>query len=253
MALIELTGVKKTFRSGGRRVEALRGVSLRAAAGEITALLGPNGSGKSTALKILVGLLDADEGTCRIFGGDPRDPAVRLRLGYMPEGAYLNGSATGEASLRFLGRLSGVSKDNLANRIADTAEITAITHCLQRPVRTYSKGEAQRLGLAQALLHEPEVLILDEPTTGLDPLATHRFVETLRKIRARGTGILLCTHALAQVEGLCDSVVILNAGRVAGHGRLPELLHEDEQPGSLERLFLRLCASRSRQEAEGNP
>ncbi|MCC5839543.1 MAG: ABC transporter ATP-binding protein [Opitutales bacterium] len=252
MALIELIAVKKTFRSSGRGVEALRGVSLSAAAGEVTVLLGPNGSGKSTALKILVGLMGADAGTCRLFGGNPEDPAIRRRFGYMPEGAYFNGMAKGGASLRFLGRLSGLHGARLAKRIAEVAAVTGIRDCLNRPVRTYSKGEAQRLGLAQALLHEPEVLILDEPTTGLDPLATHRFLETLREIRAGGTGILLCTHALAQVETLCDAVVILNSGEVAAQGSLPELLLKFGAT-SLEDLFLRLCASPRRPRAEVSP
>lgn len=242
MALIELIQVKKSFRGSGRPVEALRGVSFAAAAGEVTVLLGPNGSGKSTALKIIVGLMRADVGYCRIFGGDPQHPEVRRRIGYMPEGAYFNGIAQGEASLRFLGGLSGLRGGHLNKRIAEVAALTGIRHCLNRPVRTYSKGEAQRLGLAQALLYEPEVLILDEPTTGLDPLATHRFIETLCEIRAGGTGILLCTHALAQVEALCDAVVILHQGEVAGQGPLPDLLVQNGAT-SLDDLFLRLCAS----------
>ncbi len=212
-----MTGVSKRFGA----FAALDGIDLDVRPGEIRGFLGPNGAGKTTAMRILVGLLRATDGTTTVFGGDPwAQPEVRADVGFLPSDPGFYGRMTGRALLDHLAALSArppVLREHacLHLRMDDAA--------LARPVRTYSKGMRQKLGVIQALQHDPRLLILDEPGEGLDPLVLSGLVSLLRERRDAGTAILFSSHVLAEVEALCDEVTMIRGGRIVGSGAIGEL------------------------------
>jgi Cu-processing system ATP-binding protein len=213
-----LSGVTRRF---GKQV-AVSGVDLALRAGECIGLVGHNGAGKSTMIKLMLGLLRPSEGTVRVLGDNPAASASardRGRVGYLPENVALYPSMTGAETLAFYARLKGQP----VSRNPALLEKVGISEAAHRRVGTYSKGMRQRLGLAQALLGDPHVLLLDEPTTGLDPALRHYFYEILRDLRARGAMVLLSTHALAELEGQVDRVVVMNQGRKVADGDLGAL------------------------------
>lgn len=212
----ELRDVSKRF---GWRVEALRGVSLAGAPGEIVGLLGPNGAGKSTAVKCLAGLVRPDAGEARIGGEDARRPAARRALGYMPERPAYPEYCTAAEVLDLEGRLLGLARAERRARTARLLDRVGLTDAVyRRRVRTYSKGERARLGVAVALIGEPAVALFDEPTDGLDPVGRKAVRELLLELRREGRAVLLNSHLLSEVEATCDRVVILKAGRVVAAG-----------------------------------
>jgi Cu-processing system ATP-binding protein len=213
-----LRGVTRRF---GKQV-AVSGVDLTLRSGECVGLVGHNGAGKSTMIKLMLGLLRPSEGTVRVLGDDPTASASardRGRLGYLPENVALYPSMTGAETLAFYARL----KRQPVSRNAALLEKVGIADVAHRRVGTYSKGMRQRLGLAQALLGDPRVLLLDEPTTGLDPALRQHFYEILRGLRDQGAMVLLSTHALAELEGQVDRVVVMNRGRKVADGDLNAL------------------------------
>jgi Cu-processing system ATP-binding protein len=213
-----LRGVTRRF---GKQV-AVSEVNLTLRAGECVGLVGHNGAGKSTMIKLMLGLLRPSEGTVRVLGDDPTASASardRGRLGYLPENVALYPSMTGAETLAFYARL----KRQPVSRNAALLEKVGIADAAHRRVGTYSKGMRQRLGLAQALLGDPRVLLLDEPTTGLDPALRQHFYEILRGLRNQGAMLLLSTHALAELEGQVDRVVVMNRGRKVADGDLNAL------------------------------
>lgn len=216
--LIDIRGLEKAFRAGARRIPAVRGIDLAVHAGEVFGLLGPNGSGKSTTLRLLMGLTRPDRGECRVFS----EPAVGRghlrRVGHLAETPAFFVHSTGAQNLRLLARLGGLRGKDLDGAVVRVTALTGIAAYADRPVRTYSKGMRQRLGWAQALVHDPELLILDEPTTGLDPLAKEAFHRLVAGWRAEGKTILLCTHDLDEAERLCGRVSVLFEGRVLIEG-----------------------------------
>lgn len=226
--LIDIRGLKKTFRVGMRRIPAVRGVDLAVRAGEVFGLLGPNGSGKSTTLRLIMGFTSPDAGQCRVFNRPAAERGHLRRVGHLPETPAFFVHSTGAENLRLLARLGGLRGNDLDGAVERVAALTGIAEYAGRPVRTYSKGMRQRLGWAQALVHDPQLLILDEPTTGLDPLAKEAFHGLVAGWRAEGKTILLCTHELDEAERLCGRVSVLFEGRVlmegnpadfaAGHG-----------------------------------
>ncbi|MCC5807626.1 MAG: ABC transporter ATP-binding protein [Opitutales bacterium] len=216
--LIAIRGLKKSFRVRGRRVAALQGIDVTVRAGEVFGMLGPNGSGKSTALRLLMGLTRADAGTCMLFGAPAVGRAHLRRVGYLPERLSFFEHSTGAENLRLLARLGGLSTPETVDAVEQTAALTGIADYANRPVRTYSKGMRQRLGWAQALLHDPELLIFDEPTTGLDPLAKEAFHGLVGEWKAAGKTVVLCTHELDEAERLCGRVTILFEGRALAEG-----------------------------------
>ncbi len=212
----ELRDVSKRY---GRRVEALRGVSLAGAPGEVVGLLGPNGAGKSTAVKCLAGLVRPDAGEARIGGEDARRPAARRALGYMPERPAYPEYCTAAEVLDLEGRLLGLSRAERRARTARLLDRVGLTDAVyRRRVRTYSKGERARLGVAVALMGEPAVALFDEPTDGLDPVGRKAVRELLLELRREGRAVLLNSHLLTEVEATCDRVVILKAGQVVAAG-----------------------------------
>ncbi len=212
-----------------RSIVAVRGLNLSVAEGEIYGLLGPNGSGKSTTLKILLGLISPTRGRTEILGIDSREVRSRRSVGFLPENPYFYKFLTGTETLRFFGKLAGLRGKEMAARIHSTLEAVSLHDARDRRLSTYSKGMLQRIGLAQALLSRPRVVILDEPTAGVDPAGSRDIANLILELKKQGTSVLLSSHLLAQVEEICDRVGILSAGTLVREGTLPELVASDDQ------------------------
>lgn len=238
---ITLDGVSKIFGA----IRAVSNVSLTLAEGEIVALVGHNGAGKTTLIKMMLGLIRPTEGTVRVLGGDPADTAaVRTQLGYLPENVAFNPSLTGRETLRFYSALKSAGR----GQVGELLERVGLAHAADRRVRTYSKGMRQRLGLAQALLGRPRVLLLDEPTTGLDPALRRDFYRFIEELRSDGATILLSSHALSELEGRADHVLIMGRGVKIADGTLDELRLLARLPT---RIRVRLAEGERRGDIEG--
>ncbi len=225
---IELTKIYKDFWGRGR-VKALEGLNLEVRRGEVFGLLGPNGSGKTTTVRLILGLLFPSRGVVRIFGEDPRDVDTKKRVGYMPEESRLYEYLNAEETLDFFGRLFGLTRAERQRRIDSLIEMVGLEGAARRPVGEFSKGMARRIGLAQALINDPDVLIMDEPTSGLDPLGARQMKDLIGTLRERGKTIFTCSHLLSDVEQICDRVCILYGGKSREVGRVEELLTEQEK------------------------
>jgi ABC-2 type transport system ATP-binding protein len=225
MPAVRVTGLRKSFRVAGKTIEAVSGIDLTVAAGEVFGLLGPNGAGKTTTLRILTTLLPADAGDARVAGEDVRRAPglVRRRIGYVGQLGGADKEATGRENLMLAGRLYGLSAAEARRRYAELAGVFDLDALADRTVRTYSGGQRRRLEVALGIMHRPRVLFLDEPTTGLDPQNRANLWEQLRLLRDGGTTIFLTTHYLDEADQLCDRVAIVDHGRVIALGRPDEL------------------------------
>ncbi|MCE9542395.1 MAG: ABC transporter ATP-binding protein, partial [Verrucomicrobia bacterium] len=203
-----------------RQVVALRGLSLDIPAGTVYGLLGPNGSGKSTTLKILLGLVNATSGTSEIFGVPSSRVASRTDVGFLPENPYFYKFLTGAETISFYGKLCGLGGKALRSRVKELLELVGLTESGDRRISGYSKGMLQRIGLAQAMVHDPRLLILDEPTAGVDPAGSRQIRDLILQLKARGKTILLTSHLLEQVQEVCDRVGILAKGHLVREGAL---------------------------------
>ena len=212
----------------GKKLRAVDGLVLEVRDNEIFGLLGPNGSGKSTTIKIVLGLLEPSHGECAIFGKPSRSVAARQRVGFLPESPYFYRYLSGRELVSYYARLCGVNKDKLDAAVDSVIELVGMQEAAHRRVGTYSKGMLQRIGLAQAIVHDPRLIILDEPTAGVDPLGAAAIADIVRELKARGKTILLSSHLLAQIEGLCDRVAILHRGKLVREGRIDELVTDPE-------------------------
>lgn len=223
---VVLTGVTKIFRVPFQRppVVAVRGLNLRIRAGEIYGLLGPNGSGKSTALKIILGLVTPTGGQAQIFGRDSNLVASRESVGFLPESPYFYKFLTGAETLRFYGKLCGLHGEGLTNRVEELLELVGLTDAGKRRLAGYSKGMLQRIGLAQALLQRPALLVLDEPTAGVDPAGAREICDLILDLKRKGTTVLLSSHLLGQAEEVCDRIGILAHGVLVREGTVGDLL-----------------------------
>jgi len=233
---ITLRKLRKVFRSGSVRVttvQALEGLNLEVRPGEVFGLLGPNGSGKSTTIKICLDLVRPTSGDCLVFGGKPSNPESRRRIGYVPEAPFFYGYLSGEALVQSMGRFSGLTGADLEKRTSEVIATVGLNGAEGRPIRTYSKGMLQRLGLAQALVHDPDLIILDEPTAGVDPIGAREITELIRLLKSKGKTVLLCSHLLSQVESVCDRVAILHRGRMIAEGTMDSLLQRTAHRPSL--------------------
>jgi ABC-2 type transport system ATP-binding protein len=228
---IQATDLRKTFRDFWRRprVEAVRGISFAVPAGQVFGLLGPNGSGKSTTIKMILGLLFPTAGRLDVLGASPRSVAVKSRIGYLPEESYLYPHLTPLETLTFYARLFRLPAAVARERIAQLLDMIGLAHARNRPVGEFSKGMARRIGLAQALLNDPDLVILDEPTAGLDPQGTRQVKDLILALAARGKTVLLTSHLLADVEDVCAQVAILFNGRLLAQGTLDELLAQKDK------------------------
>jgi len=225
---IETIGLTKVFSDwwGRAKVYAVDDLNLQIRPNEVFGLLGPNGSGKTTTIKMLLGLLHPTKGHALILGGDGTDPKISKRVGFLPEESYLYRFLNARETLDFYGRLFGLNAETRRMRIEALLEMVGLKAVASRPVGTYSKGMARRIGLAQALINDPDLLILDEPTTGLDPIGTRQIKDLIEKLAERGKTVLLCSHLLADVEDVCDRIAILYGGKVQAHGQVKELLQK---------------------------
>ena len=228
---IQATDLRKTFRDFWRRprVEAVRGLSFAVPAGQVFGLLGPNGSGKSTTIKMILGLLFPTAGRLDVLGASPRAVAVKSRIGYLPEESYLYPHLTPVETLAFYARLFRLPRAVARERIEQLLEMIGLAHARNRPVGEFSKGMARRIGLAQALLNDPDLVILDEPTAGLDPQGTRQVKDLILALAARGKTVLLTSHLLADVEDVCAQVAILFNGRLLAQGTLDALLAQKDK------------------------
>jgi ABC-2 type transport system ATP-binding protein len=243
-AAIEVRGLRKDYRAGlgGREVKALSGIDFAVQPGELFGLLGPNGAGKTTTVKILLGLTHATAGSAALLGKSVADPESRRRVGYLPEGHRFPGYLTARQTLSIFGRMSGVSSRALAPRIEDLLGRVKLSDWIDVKVKKFSKGMTQRLGLAAALVHEPEVLLLDEPTDGVDPVGRREIRDLLKAEAAKGRAILLNSHLLSEIELTCDRVAVLRNGRVAAMGTVEELTKRGEETGDSSMVY-RLVAA----------
>jgi ABC-2 type transport system ATP-binding protein len=225
---IETIGLTKIFSDwwGRARVYAVDDLNLQILPNEVFGLLGPNGSGKTTTIKMLLGLLHPTKGHALVLGGDGTDPKISKRVGFLPEESYLYRFLNARETLDFYGRLFGLDSKTRQMRIEALLEMVGLKAVASRPVGTYSKGMARRIGLAQALINDPDLLILDEPTTGLDPIGTRQIKDLIQKLAERGKTVLLCSHLLADVEDVCHRIAILYGGKVQAQGRVKDLLQQ---------------------------
>jgi len=225
---VEAQGLVKTYRARSDTVEAVRGVDLRVETGEIFGFLGPNGAGKSTTVKMLTTLLSITAGTARILGLDvaAEPDAVRQHIGVALQEAGLDPRQTGRELLVLQGRLFDLSADTAASRAEELLELVELTDAADRRIKSYSGGMKRRLDLASALMHEPEVLFLDEPTTGLDPASRVTVWDEVRRINDRGTTVFLTTQYLEEADQLCDRLAIIDDGRIVRDGTPSQLKTE---------------------------
>jgi ABC-2 type transport system ATP-binding protein len=219
-----LTKVYKDFW-GRDKVRALDDLTLTINRGEVFGLLGPNGSGKSTTIKLLLGLIFPSRGSARVLGEKAGSTVINEKIGFLPEESYLYRFLNGEETLRFYGQLFKIPRKELNRRIPallDTVGLDAKSR--KRKLREYSKGMARRIGLAQALINNPDLILLDEPTTGLDPIGTREMKDLILSLKNQGKTVLLCSHLLADVQDVCDRITILFRGRMQTIGQVSDLL-----------------------------
>ena len=222
--VLEIRNLSVTYGKGARAVKALDGVSLELVPGEIFGLIGPNGAGKTTLIKAVLGLLEPDRGEVRVGGEPGGSVAARSRLGYMPEVAYYYDFLRAGEFLRLCGRLCGMRGRALERRITSLLDRLGLAAHRRKLIKHYSKGMRQRLGLAQAMLHEPGLLLLDEPTSGLDPIARRDVRRLMLALRDEGRTVLFSSHELSEVETVCDRVAMINGGRLIVSGTMEEIL-----------------------------
>jgi len=234
---VEAEGLTKTYRSRNGSVEAVRGVDLRVEAGEVFGFLGPNGAGKSTTVRMLTTLLSLTSGSARVAGCDvaSEPDAVRRRIGVALQEAGLDPRQTGRELLVLQGRLFDLSAGEASARTVELLELVELTDAADRSIKGYSGGMKRRLDLASALVHEPEVLFLDEPTTGLDPASRLTVWDELRRINERGTTVFLTTQYLEEADQLCDRLAIIDDGRIVREGTPARLKAELRERLGLER------------------
>jgi ABC-2 type transport system ATP-binding protein len=224
-ATVQVRDLQKSFTTGWNRapVHALDGITLEVNRGEVFALLGPNGAGKTTLVKVLLGITHLDAGSAEVLGKPAGDVEARIRIGYLPEGHRYPLHLTGEGALRWFARLSGVRGQEITARSGKLLERVGLTRWGSMKLRKYSKGMVQRLGLAIALVHEPELLFLDEPTDGVDPVGRAEIRNILLEERERGTSIFINSHLLSEIERTCDRVAILSHGKILRTGTVADL------------------------------
>jgi ABC-2 type transport system ATP-binding protein len=228
---ISVQGLTKDFRVGlrGIKLRAVDNLSLEIPRGQVFGLLGPNGCGKSTTLKIVLGLIPATSGSISILGFPSATSEARQRTGFLPEAPYFHKFLTGRELVQYCARLSGVPPAQVHDAVEASLELAAMTEAASRPIGTYSKGMLQRIGLAQAIVHDPELVILDEPTAGVDPVGSAAIGRMINAMRAKGKTIVLCSHLLGQVEQVCDRVAIMDRGRLVLEGRVDEVLAQRDR------------------------
>jgi ABC-2 type transport system ATP-binding protein len=224
--VIKCVGLSKIYRDFWmrNRVTAVNHIDMEVRRGEVFGLLGPNGSGKSTTIKMILGLLHATSGRIAVFNHHPRDVAIKKNIGYLPEESYLYRFLNARETLDYYAQLFGQNRRQRKLRIDSLLKMVGLDRVARRPVGEYSKGMQRRIGLAQALINDPQLLILDEPTTGLDPIGTRQIKDLIVHLAQKGKTILLCSHLLADVEDVCSRVAIMYGGKIRQTGSVSDLL-----------------------------
>ncbi len=228
---VEIRNLVKDFRTSFRKqlLRAVDDVSIRIMPGEVYGLIGPNGSGKSTTMKALLGLVAPTSGQCAIFGQDSLKVDSRNDVGFLPENPYFYKHLSGAETLRFYGKLCGLKGKQLEQKTRELLALVDLEDARDRRLGGYSKGMLQRIGLAQALVQEPRLVILDEPTASVDPIGSRQIRDLILKLRERGITVFLCSHLLEQVQEVCDHVGIIFKGKIVKEGRLDELIAIEDQ------------------------
>jgi ABC-2 type transport system ATP-binding protein len=264
---ISIENLTKEFTNpslfGRGKVVAVKNLSFNVEAGTVYGLLGPNGSGKSTTMKIVLGLIKPTAGRTTIFGKDSREVESRESVGLLPENPYFYKFLTGEETLHFYGKLCGMSGKIRRDRAKELLALVGLEGAADRRVGGYSKGMLQRIGLAQALVQQPRLLVLDEPTAGVDPAGSRQICDLILKFRQEGITVLLCSHLLSMVQEICDRIGIMHRGELVREGKLDELIAIENQtelvlenapPELLAELRAKIAASgRARLVAEQKP
>ncbi len=229
--VVKCIGLTKVFKDFWlrNRVKAVNDIELDIRKGEVFGLLGPNGSGKSTTIKLILGLLHPTSGRIAVFGRHPRDVKNKQRIGYLPEETYLYPFLNAYETLEYYARLFHQKRGIRKPRIETLLEMVGLQHVARRPIGEYSKGMQRKIGLAQALINDPDLLILDEPTSGMDPIATADVKRVIVSLAERGKTILLCSHLLSDVEDVTDRVAIMYGGKVRRYGQIDELLEQHDR------------------------
>ncbi len=241
--VIQCAGLTKIFKDFWMRdkVKAVNGINVEVKRGEVFGLLGPNGSGKSTTIKMLLGLLSPSSGKISVFGKRPDDVAVKKNIGYLPEESFLYRFLNARETLDYYGRIFNLSGEQRNKRTDMLLEMVGLENMQRRPVGEYSKGMQRRIGLAQALINDPQLLILDEPTTGMDPIGTRQIKDLILSLRDSGKTVLLCSHLLADVQDVVDRAAIMYGGKICEYGTIKELTTDATgQTISLEQKFLEM-------------
>src|SRR5213079_367495 len=226
MAAIEISGLEKTYSVGFWRKRpklALRPLTLSVESGEIFGFLGPNGAGKTTTLKMLMGLVFPTAGTARILGMELDDPRMKAQIGFLPEQPYFYDYLTARELLRYYGQLSGVDSRQLSSSVNAVLEKVGLRDAMNVQLRKFSKGMLQRAGIAQSILHDPRVVFLDEPMSGLDPMGRHEVRNLIEQLKSEGKTVFFSTHILSDAEALCDRVAIIHQGKLRGVGAVRAL------------------------------
>ena len=223
---ISVQGLTKDFRVGirGLKLRAVDNLSLEIPRGQVFGLLGPNGCGKSTTLKIILGLVAPTSGKISILGYPSATSSARQRTGFLPEAPYFHKFLTGRELVRYCARLSGVAPSQLDSAVEGALALASMSEAGNRTIATYSKGMLQRIGFAQAIVHDPELVILDEPTAGVDPVGSAAIGKMIHSMRDKGKTVVLCSHLLGQVEQVCDRIAIMDRGHLVLEGRVDEVL-----------------------------
>jgi ABC-2 type transport system ATP-binding protein len=230
MSVITINNLRKEFSSknfSNNKIVALDGVSFEVGEGEIFGLLGPNGAGKTTLIKILLGITYPTSGGGKLFDKDLNDVAIKSRIGYLPENHSFPNYFTGEQVLNYYGRLSGMNPDDLKRKTDEYLNIVGMSEWRKIKIRKYSKGMMQRIGLAQAMINNPDLIFLDEPTDGVDPIGRKEIRDVLLNLKAQGKTIFLNSHLLSEIEMICDRVAILNKGLMVKEGRVEDITSTD--------------------------
>ena len=263
---ISIVNLTKEFKNPSllnrEKLVAVKDLSLNVEAGHVYGLLGPNGSGKSTTMKIVLGLVTPTAGRTFIFGRDSRDVESREAVGFLPENPYFYKFLTGKETLHFYGKLCGIRGRQLEDRAKELLALVNLESAADRRVGGYSKGMLQRIGLAQALIQEPRLLVLDEPTAGVDPAGSRQIRDLILRLKERGITVLLCSHLLSQVQEICDRIGIMDRGALVREGALNELISIENQtelvlenatPDLMQKLRETIAASGARVVGEQKP
>jgi ABC-2 type transport system ATP-binding protein len=234
---IELTDIEKSYPVGFTKQKILHGISLQIQTGEVFGFIGPNGAGKSTLINLLMGFTRPDRGTLQIHGKPPLVPSTRRHIGYLPEGPRLYENLNASELLRFGCTAAGLPSDGVETRIDGLLDRLEISQAGSKPIHTYSKGMKQRLGLAMAMIHDPDTLILDEPMSGLDPIGRNLLKRIILDLKAQGKTIFFSSHILNDVEVLCDRIGVINKGRLLYTGSVEAFKGDD---ADIEDAFMRM-------------